>query len=248
MKHLPERERICLTSLECQKAIRALALELGAADVGFCTLPQEAGEMTGAVSIVLPLSDAVIEELEEGPTHIYFHHYRTANALLDHIGMRVGLLLQREGWRYLPVAASQSVNLPGAPSFSGRFSHKQAAVAAGLGDIGQSNLFLHPVHGPRVRLVTLLTDLPMPHPKSRLSLCTGCGACRRACPSGAIHGVDWSPGVSREMMFDARACSEHMKRAYQHIGRGAVCGLCIRACPVGKQGRGFGAILEKGDL
>ena len=131
----------------CLQAIARLAIDMGAADVGFSALERETDGMTGSISIVVPLSDAVVEELNQGPTHTYFHHYRTVNALLDQIALRIGLLLQREGWRYLPVAASQSINLPGSPPFSGRFSHKQAAVAAGLGDIGQSNLFLHRRYG-----------------------------------------------------------------------------------------------------
>ena len=220
----------------CLQAIARLAIDMGAADVGFSALERETDGMTGSISIVVPLSDAVVEELNQGPTHTYFHHYRTVNALLDQIALRIGLLLQREGWRYLPVAASQSISLPGSPSFSGRFSHKQAAVAAGLGDIGQSNLFLHRRYGPRVRLGTVLTDLPMPPQKGRMPLCTGCGACRRACPADAIHGVCWTPQTPREALFDAAACSLHMKRAYQHIGRGAVCGRCMWACPVGRGG------------
>ena len=35
----------------------------------------------------------------------------------------------------------------------------------------------------------------------------------------------------REEMFDAQKCSEYMKRKFQHIGRGAVCGICMEVCP-----------------
>ncbi|MBQ3077386.1 MAG: epoxyqueuosine reductase [Clostridia bacterium] len=213
--------------------LETLARELGACDIGFVALEEGEAGLKNAISLVVPLSDVVVSEIDNGPTHSYFHHYRTVNALLDHIMLRLGLLLQKEGWRYLPIAASQSINQPGRPPFSGRFSHKQAAVAAGLGDIGQSNLFLHRVYGPAVRLGTVLTDLPLPPPADRLHLCTGCGACRRACPAGAIEGVMWQPGRAREELFDAAACSAHMKKAYQHIGRGAVCGICMRVCPVG---------------
>jgi ferredoxin len=40
--------------------------------------------------------------------------------------------------------------------------------------------------------------------------------------------------------MDYRARSEHMKKAYQHIGSGAVCGICMRVCPKGHESRRYG--------
>ena len=31
-------------------------------------------------------------------------------------------------------------------------------------------------------------------------------------------------------------CSAYMKKTYREIGRGAVCGICMAACPVGAAG------------
>ena len=39
----------------------------------------------------------------------------------------------------------------------------------------------------------------------------------------------------REKIIDAKACSDYMKKAFQHIGRGAVCGVCMRVCPKNKR-------------
>ena len=49
----------------------------------------------------------------------------------------------------------------------------------------------------------------------------------------AIKGHEWTPDSAREDIIDAKACSDYMKRAFQHIGRGAVCGICMRVCPYG---------------
>ncbi len=188
-----------------------------------------------AVSLVFKLSDAVLDEVETGqkPTFSYFQHYRTVNAYLDSCTLRVAALLEREGYKAMPVAASQTVHDLGG-TFMGIFPHKTAAVLAGLGWIGRSTLFIAPGAGPRVRLATVLTDKmltadhePPPAPPSR---CGSCSACVQACPAHAITGEDFVSGTPRGIMFDAQACSAHMRSAYMEIGRGAVCGICAAVC------------------
>jgi len=66
------------------------------------------------------------------------------------------------------------------------------------------------------------------------SPCQNCHLCVDACPAGAISGKTWTPNRTREEMFAPEKCSNYMKRAFQHIGRGAVCGVCIRVCPMAK--------------
>ena len=63
------------------------------------------------------------------------------------------------------------------------------------------------------------------------SPCINCDKCVKACPSGAILGVSYYDGIKREEMFSPSVCSEYMKKAYQKIGRGAVCGICMQVCP-----------------
>ena len=61
--------------------------------------------------------------------------------------------------------------------------------------------------------------------------CSGeCKACVTACPAGAISGKAPCGEMKREEFFDAQLCSEYMKN-FKDIGRGSVCGLCIKACP-----------------
>lgn len=222
--------------MSIQEELRAYLLAQGAADVGFARLPDAPDvRLPHALSLVVRLSDAIVEEITTEPTHTYFNHYRTVNAFLDQLLLKAGLFLeQKGGWRYLTVAASQSINA-GGWLYAGRYSHKKAACTAGLGTVGKNSLFLHRIYGARVRLATLFTDCPFETaPAAPVSLCGGCGLCVRACPSGAILGGEWYAGVPREEIFRPELCSRYMKEHFRHIGRGAVCGICMRVCPKAK--------------
>lgn len=213
-----------------QQKIKKLLTDNGAGAVGFCRLEKENPfGLSHAVSFAIPLSDAIIDGIDTEPTHTYFHHYRTVNTLIDNLALRCGLMLAESGYRYAPVPASQSVN-----GLQGIFSHKYAAVMSGLGFVGKSGLFISENFGPRVRLGTILTDCPL-EAESAVKDC-GCGECRLcadACPAMAITGNPWVPGEDRDIIVDAKACSDFMKKEFQHIGRGVVCGICMRVCPYG---------------
>jgi ferredoxin len=227
--------------------LSAAVRSFGASDCGiFRANGAEAGLPFG-LSVVVRLSDAIVDEIGDEPTYTYFNHYRSVNYLIDQILLRAGLLLQERGARYITVAASQS--RPDSP-YEGRFSHKKAACLAGLGFVGRNGLFLHADWGARVRLGTLFTDWPDAAVPSELATgdvngvsrecpsvvgvsalpalhpsCAHCRACSDSCPAGAIGVAEGA------VQFDAKRCSDWMKKQYQHIGRGAVCGICMRTCP-----------------
>lgn len=212
-----------------QDEITAFLSAHGAAQVGFCKAADNEFKLGYAISYTVRLSNAVIDCIDTAPTHTYFHHYRTVNALIDRNSLECGFMLERFGFKYAAVPASQSVN-----GMQGIYSHKRAAVDSGLGTIGKSSLFLSNKFGPRVRLGTILTDCPFEVCDiNPTSVCGGCRICTNACPAMAIVGKEWSPGTPRDEIIDAQACSDYMKRAFKHIGRGAVCGICMKVCPHG---------------
>lgn len=218
--------------------IEELLRGCGVYDVGFTKVPDAPEGLPYAVAVVVALSDSVVEEIQDTPTHTYFHHYRTVNALIDQALLRAGMLLQSEGYRYLPIAASQTINTGPEREHMGRYSHKKTAVLAGLGTMGKSSLFLHRELGPRVRLGTLFTDCPLQVSNwSAVSSCEGCDLCVKACPAKAITGSPWQPGLKRAVMFDAHACNDYMRKHFMGIGRGSVCGICMRVCGAGARNK-----------
>lgn len=214
-------------------------IEDGIAQVGFADVSAAVDEKYKAypyaVSMVFRLSDAVVDGIDGAPTYTYFQHYRAVNAFLDGRALWVCEMIRRMGYKSIPVAASQSVH-DMADEYTGIFQHKTAARLAGLGTIGKNAMFISYEHGPRVRLATVLTDMPLPvNTESEYSVCGGCKICTESCPAGAIAGECYSENAPREKLFDAKKCSEHMKKAYKHIGRGAVCGICMKVCPLGQK-------------
>ena len=218
-----------------QTIITELAKELGADLVGFCafeTAPTYlAPHLTHAVSIAVKLSDAVLSTITDAPTYIYFQHYRTANALLDSIAFRLARQIEKMGYSAMPVAASQSQG-KNAP-YQGVVSHKTVAVKSGLGYVGKNGLFISELYGSKIRLATILTDMPIDETKPVLENgCGDCQLCKFACPAGAIYGE--LPTTDGERNIDPEKCSRYMKEKFQDIGRGSVCGICIKVCPKNK--------------
>lgn len=220
-----------------QTQLKDLAFSLGADDIGFCeyTAPlpayvQNQG-LTHAISIVVKLSNAVLQTIENAPSFVYFQHYRTANSLLDQIAFRVSREIEKSGYLAMPIAASQSLGKDNA--YRGVVPHKTVAVLSGLGFVGKSGLFLSKDYGSKVRLATILTNAPFARELPVIENgCKDCKICQNACPAGAIYGE--LPTTNGERNFDAEKCSKYMKEHFQDIGRGSVCGICIKVCPKNK--------------
>ncbi len=221
--------------MKIQDELKDYLLSQGASDVGFCKIADgDFSDCRYGISVVVRLSESIVDEIGAEPTHTYFNHYRSVNAFIDSLLLKAGLFLQKNGYKYITVAASQSINKDGW-NYKGRYSHKKVATLSGLGSIGKSSMFLHKDYGAKVRLGSIFTDCEFDvSDASPLDLCNGCDKCVKACPSGAITGNMWQVGCDREYMFDPEKCSNYMKNHFKHIGRGAVCGICMKVCPYGK--------------
>ena len=227
------------------EALKSLAHSLGADLVGVAdltplrpiyTLPDDLlAPYRFGVSVAVRLADAVVDAITRtDPTAVYARHYVTANALLDQITFRLCGHIQGKGYRALPVHASQQL---GPKRWYGAISHKAVARGAGLGWIGHSLLLVTPRFGPRVRLATVLTDMPLstgsPLPgaaaaagrasrPARPGRCTVSAA--RTIPRAASRPWIPPPAPGRLDFFERDA----------GVGQ-PVCGLCVQACPYGQK-------------
>lgn len=187
-----------------------------------------------AVSIAVRLADGIMNPITQQPTPLYARHYHNVNALLDYIATRVSGLLQSWGGKALPIPASHILS---EERLTASLSQKAAAIHAGLGWQGKSLLLVTPQFGPRVRLVTVLTDLALPADAPLKNRCAKCTHCVEACPAGAIKNASTDLHyVTRQEAVDLDACVRQLRRNEQieHIPP-YVCGVCVSACPWGKR-------------
>ncbi len=189
---------------------------------------------TRAVSFALRVPAGVFETVTDRPTPLYAAVYLTANRLLDDIAFRTAAFLQDEGFRSLPIPASQVLDRE---DWRGAISHKAVARMAGIGWQGKNLLLVTQKHGSRVRLVTVLTNAPLAVDGPLKNRCGSCTACRDACPSGAIRGVGTKDRYARRgdaLVFERcrdRLTQENAKLVDVGV---PICGVCIRVCPFGK--------------
>jgi epoxyqueuosine reductase len=173
-----------------------------------------------AVTIAFHLSDRVIEDVVDGPTKLYFFHYQRVNVLLDELALKITHFIQDRGWQALPIPASQIIDWE---KQRAHVSHKHVALQAGLGWIGRNNLLVSPQFGARLRLVTVLTSMPLKVDEPLARSCDDCRACISSCPSRSIK--------ERPEDFDHMGCYHQIKALVKAAGISQnICGLCVKAC------------------
>ena len=194
-------------------------------------------EYPRAIAIGIALLKTIVDQLprrtERAVAVNYRHHcYDMVNQRLDIIASRLSSMLQRDGYRALPVPASKRVN---DEKVCGDFSHKLAAHLAGLGWIGKSCMLITPEMGPRARWATVLTDAPLGVTGEPMDeKCGACQECVEICPPHAFTGQPFREDEPREARYDTRKCEGYFSEMRETTGL-SVCGLCLYICPHGRR-------------
>ena len=131
------------------------------------------------------------------------------------------------------------------PAFEGRpfvdsapVLERYWAVKAGLGFIGQNNFFISPEYGLRTIIGVIICNIPAdnfaPHAPLAATECGACGACLRACPTGALRApfdLDARRCISYLTIESHEPLPPDLKDPAQRKGWRFGCEECMRACP-----------------
>jgi epoxyqueuosine reductase len=164
-----------------------------------------------------------IEEGTYWPTYTYFGYHGLLNSFFIHKPLfETACLIEDAGYEAVPYYPGVPENQPpveplrkdGVPP-DVHLAIRIAAVAAGLGEIGWSKVFLTKEFGPRVRLAAIITDMelepdPLPEPGS---ICDKCMACVKGCAPCAI------PHMKEDKTVKIRIEDKEYEWADVHMGK-----------------------------
>lgn len=180
----------------------------------------------GVIVIGIPVQSTI---LDTAPSIYYGELYKTVNQALDSASERIALELIHLGHHAVYVPRDGYHGIEGLKkSPESFFSHRHAAYLAGFGNFGYNNMLLTKRYGPRIRLSSIITDVPMPCNKPMTErLCIGCARCTKVCPMGALGDEHYPSAIT-----DKPLCvSNSEKLRAKGI---SPCGRCIAVCPVGE--------------
>ncbi|MDR1797007.1 MAG: hypothetical protein LBR44_06105 [Clostridiales Family XIII bacterium] len=166
--------------------------------------------------------------------------HESLNMEIQILGIYAGALLESRGYKTLVVPTTYGTTFSWPtntnPDFPinvngfGPFSHRHAAVAAGLGEFGLNNLLLTPQWGPRNRFTSIITRAPLvadPLLEGDICLREKCALCVKACRGGAFGDVfafDVAGHSNTVAKFDHLKCEQGGRSCLKR---------CISACPIG---------------
>lgn len=185
--------------------------------------PETKSVIVLGVPMLLPI-------LESTPSINYVELYNTSNVLLDQLAYRLAVYLTEHGHGaiFLPRDGYGEIEVLARKPLAA-FSQVFAGKYAGLGTIGYSHVLLSKKYGPRVRYVSVFTNLELePDAVLGKDLCRKCGVCQKLCPSRAFT-------TRKDQLIakmDKVACAKH--HAQLRTEHRYPCGICIKGCPVGE--------------
>jgi len=187
------------------------------------------------------LDSRIIDSISNGPTLEYFNYCKTINSELSSLIHNIGYHIINEGFGCKVIEPSSNSDVKDEnyeKTLRTAVSHKMIGTRAGLGWIGKTDLFISKKFGPRLRLVSLLTDYPLEIIESPInnSRCGTCVDCVVKCPANAATGALWDIYTDRDLFFNAHKCRNKCRELMKTRLNldSATCAICVSVCPIGK--------------
>jgi epoxyqueuosine reductase QueG len=261
--------------------IKRLAKKAGADLVGIASAERFSGAPKGhkpsdflsnVKSVVVIGVHIPVSIVKSIPSYWYEDAYHHLNNKLRSIIYEVSFYLEDKGFDAFPVSPDEPDYVREVKALGNKtqpkvmmmasFSHRHAAVLAGLGEFSPASYVVVPKFGPRVRFASVITSAPLePDKLLKNGLTWGlickpnkCGlACIKACPAKALPGdgtIDQykcrkyrGPKVYTYDYFK-KIENLQMKKIPSHIIKillpnnyrlpaEQICGVCLKACPIG---------------
>ncbi len=202
---------------------------------------------------------------ESSHAHVMQSNYWTTSIEANRAAYHCAKWISNKGYAVAPVPVFIPLDMTKESGLTADFSHRHAAVEAGLGEIGLNHCLLTPQYGPRIRLASIITNAPLEADlRFQETLCSkeACGLCVKNCPGEALT-------LSGEM--DKRKCLRQVQKygfgtffkllrglleaekdtisklmrdpalleffQFIELSGAAECAECIRVCPIGQKER-----------
>lgn len=181
-----------------------------------------------AILFGLPLPSDFIYNIDMGKP-IRFNMFDVLEERVKRLADFIADYLVEEGYRAFSQSdEEQEMNETyNEDSFRSQLPHKTLALRAGLGWIGKNDLCNSYDYGCGFSMCSILTDAPFDSVKYSPAepKCGKCTVCRDICPTGAISGTMWYPGIDRDELVNTNAC--------------VLCLKCLACCPFTKSKRKY---------
>lgn len=149
-------------------------------------------------------------------------------------------VLKNKAWTIVDYLTKQGYE----SRFSLAIPLKTSAVRCGLGCQGKNTLLITPTHGPRTRLIAILTTAELVADETfKDDLCGTCEKCITACPTKALE--PYQININRCLAYAAEEphapeVPEDVRKLEKKLIRRPTsnsyieCSTCIEVCPIGK--------------
>ena len=229
------------------KALRQIAIELGAVAVGLTDLEQkfvyshkgrfdenyaDKIEMNNP-NIIVFLVEMNFKQMGQAPKAPTIYESANQYYRAAEISKNIETIIQKLGFEAKAhFDANYDIILP------------PLAVKAGLGELGRNNILLANKFGSRVRIGAVTTDMPVDYDNpisiGAEKFCEVCKKCATSCPSKAlsINGKSKVRGIDK-WTTNVENCYS-LWRFY-----GTDCGICMAVCPFSHRNNWFHYIIRK---